>query len=522
MRQLRAEIAVIGGGTGGFAAALAAARTGRTVVLTEATHWLGGQLTAQAVPPDEHPWIEEHGCTASYRRFRDGVRRYYRAHLPLSEAARADQRLNPGLGQVSRLCCDPRVALAVLEQMLAPYVLCGRVRVLRRHVPLSVDVAVDWVRGVSLRDLETGDDVQVEARYVLDATELGDLLPMAGAEHVIGAESRRQTGEPHAPDEADPLDQQGFTVCFALEHRPGEEHLIERPETYDFWRAYRPDFWPDALLGLTACDPKSLAPRRHVLFPEAPGQFSLWTYRRIQAAHQFDSPLFQTDVSLINWPQNDYWLGPLVGVDDAAARDHLHAAGQLSRSLLYWLQTECPRPDGGAGYPGLKLRPDVTGTADGLALSPYVREARRIAAEFTVLEQHIASAVRPDGPERFADSVGIGCYRIDLHPSTAGRNYIDIGCWPFQIPLGALIPVRMENLLPAAKNLGVTHITNGCYRLHPVEWNIGEAAGLLAAFCLEHGLLPRQVRAQPARLAAFQERLVGQGVELEWPAVRPV
>ena len=88
--------------------------------------------------------------------------------------------------------------------------------------------------------------------------------------------------------------------------------------------------------------------------------------------------------------------------------------------------------------------------------------------------------------ETFPDSVGVGSYRIDLHPSTGGDNYIDISSLPFQIPLGALIPRRVENLLPACKNLGTTHITNGCFRLHPVEWGIGEAAGALAAFCLEH------------------------------------
>ena len=80
--------------------------------------------------------------------------------------------------------------------------------------------------------------------------------------------------------------------------------------------------------------------------------------------------------------------------------------------------------------------------------------------------------------------MGVGSYRIDLHPSTGGNNYIDISSLPFQIPLGALIPRRVENLLPACKNLGTTHITNGCYRLHPVEWAIGEAAGALAAYCL--------------------------------------
>ena len=117
--------------------------------------------------------------------------------------------------------------------------------------------------------------------------------------------------------------------------------------------------------------------------------------------------------------------------------------------------------------------------------------------------------------------MGIGSYRIDLHPSTARRTYIDISSWPFQIPLGALLPVRLENLLPACKNLGVTHITNGCYRLHPVEWNIGEAAGALAAWCLEKGLTPRQVRHTPARLADFQSLLSGVlGFELAWPEPR--
>ena len=82
----------------------------------------------------------------------------------------------------------------------------------------------------------------------------------------------------------------------------------------------------------------------------------------------------------------------------------------------------------------------------------------------------------------FYDSVGIGYYRIDLHPTRPAQLHRH--SWPFQIPLGALIPERVENLLPANKNLGVTHITNGCYRLHPVEWNIGEAAGALAAQAL--------------------------------------
>jgi hypothetical protein len=128
-----ADLVIVGGGVGGCAAALAACRAGLRVILTEETDWIGGQLTSQAVPPDEHPWIESFGCTRAYRQFRDGVRDYYRDHFPLTGRARRNVLLNPGNGGVSRLCHEPRVALAVLEQMLAPHVSAGRLRILLEH-----------------------------------------------------------------------------------------------------------------------------------------------------------------------------------------------------------------------------------------------------------------------------------------------------------------------------------------------------------------------------------------------------
>jgi hypothetical protein len=167
----------------------------------------------------------------------------------------------------------------------------------------------------------------------------------------------------------------------------------------------------------------------------------------------------------------------------------------------------------------LKIRPDVVGTTDGLAKMPYIRESRRIRAEFTILEQQVAAACRPERifAEKFHDSVGVGYYRIDLHPTVGGDNYVDVESLPFQIPLGALIPERVENLLAACKNIGTTHITNGCYRLHPIEWNIGEAAGNLLAFCLMKNLEPKEVRNDEKLLRDFQGFLVKKGFELEWP-----
>jgi hypothetical protein len=526
---------VIGGGCGGCAAALAAARAGWRVILSEETDWIGGQLTQQAVPPDEHPWIESFGATRSYRRFRNLVRDAYRRNYPLTPAARATDHFNPGNGNVSKLCHEPRVALAVLQDMLAPHVSGGRLLPLLSHKAISADVAGDRVRSVTVRNLLSGRETVLQAPYIIDATELGDLLPLTKTEYAIGFESQKETGEPHAPVEAQPHNHQAFTCCFAMDYLPDQDHTIARPREYEFWRQYVPTMrpaWPGPLLSWRMSNPITLKERAVSFDPQGPGQggLNLWLYRRIADRRNFAEGTYPSDICLVNWPQNDYWLGNLCEVPAEEAARHLERGKQLSLSLLHWMQTEAPRPDGKTGYSGLRLRPDVVGTEDGLAKYPYIREARRIKAEFTVVEQHVGTDARAKltgqprealTAESFAESVGIGSYRIDLHPSSGGDNYIDVSSLPFQIPLGALLPRRVENLLPACKNLGVTHITNGCYRLHPVEWNIGEAAGALAAFCLQRKEPPRQVRKNKKLLQDFQRQLRADGFELEWPRLSP-
>jgi hypothetical protein len=541
-RELPTDVLVAGGGVGGCAAALALARSGVRVILTEETDWIGGQLTQQMVPPDEHPWIEQFGATASYREYRRLIRDYYRQHYPLVAEELTRPNLNPGACSVSRLCHEPRVAVAVLEAMLALYVSSGRLVILREHKPISASTRGDGVESVRLRDLRSGDEHDVSAAYFLDATETGDLLPLTKTEYVTGAESQAQTGELHAKPEAEPANMQAITWCFVMEHVEGADFTIDKPDGYDEWRNYTPELrppWPGKLLSWTTTHPITLEPRQHAFDPRQAGsaEGGLWVYRRLIDERSFTAGSYPGGICLVNWPQNDYWLGNIIEVDGSEAQRHLDRARQLSLALFYWMQTEAPRPDGGQGWKGLRLRPDLAGTSDGLAKRPYIRESRRIEAEFTVLERHVGleqrsheTGLRFGGipsaearsaadvrSEAFPDSVGVGSYRIDLHPSTGGDNYIDISSLPFEIPLGALIPKRVENLLPACKNLGVTHITNGCYRLHPVEWNIGESAGLLAAYCLREKKRPRQVRNTENLLAAFQKEITAQGVEIRWP-----
>ncbi len=516
------EVAIVGGGLGGVSAALAALRLGRRVVLVEALQWLGGQLTAQAVPPDEYPWIESLQASQSYAQLRRAIREHYRLHLPLTPEARRALCLNPGQGNVSTLCHEPWVAAKVIDELLAPWEHDGRLRVLRQHRVQRAHSAGDRLRALELRDLRTGRESVLQAPLFIDATETGELLQQAGVEHVLGAEAQSATQEPHALAQADPMDQQAVTWCFAMEHRPGEHHVIDQPEGYERFRTLQLDCWPNAQYSWTLSDFVTHQPRTRALFAgdtDAPGVYDLWHARRIAWRGHFQPGAYESDITLANWPQMDYWEQPLIGVSEAEEQHALRQAKQFSLGFFYWMQTEAPRHDGGVGYPGLRLRGDVLGTEDGMAQQVYWREGRRIQAEFTVLEQHIGVAARPgqDGAERFFDSVGIGAYRIDLHPSTRGRNTVDIDAYPFQIPLGALLPQRVDNLLPACKNLGTTRVTNGAYREHATEWSIGEAAGSLAAFALQRAEPPRAVRAKPELLQDFQRLLQAQGVLLEWP-----
>ena len=531
-KELKADLVIIGGGLGGCAAALSALSSGLRVIMTEETDWIGGQLTSQGVPPDEHRWIESFGCTRTYRKFRNAIRDYYRRHYPLTDNARDLKNLNPGSGSVSRLCHEPRVALACLESLLAPFEVNGQLTLLVQTKPIAAELVSDNIRSVEVFNMGTGHSLILNGSIFADATELGDLLPLANCEFVTGTEGKKQTGELHMPDRVSPGNQQAFTMCFAVDHVVGAEHVIDKPKEYDFWSGYIPDLmpaWPGRLLDFSYTHPSSGASKQLGFNPKGPhkiGVINLWTYRRILAQSNFNPGSGLRDISLINWPQNDYFLGNLVGVSDTERNRHIDRSKQLSLSLLYWLQTEAPRDDGGEGWPGLRLRKDVMGTNDGLAKYPYVRESRRIRAMTTIVEQDCGKENRAlivgekesqVQAKRYLDSVGIGHYQIDLHPSTGGDNYIDFAALPFELPLGALIPQRVSNLIASCKNIGTTHITNGCYRLHPIEWNIGEVAGHLAATAIANSVQPKAIWENGKLLSSFRDFLRKIGVETSWP-----
>jgi hypothetical protein len=515
------DVLVVGGGLGGVAAAEALARQGRTVILTEPTSMLGGQLTAQAVPvPDENSYIErEPGVgTRAYREVREQLRAKYAA-MPGIKAGRAQ---NVGQCWVSRISGEPKVWEAVIRERLEPLRGPAGIRdILTRNQLLSVRRFAHSGRYhfADFLNLDTGRITRVAAKYLLDATELGDGLDLAGSPWVVGQEARSEHGEPAAPETRRPDWVQSFTYCFAVRWQPEGPHtIIEKPAEYEYFKSLG-----EYTLGYDYSDARGRV--YYKVFERVPGSGGpFWTYRRLIAASSFSgSEKYTQDLALINWRGNDFHEENPVGkpLDDQLRI--LKRGKAFAMGFLYWLQTECPRDDGeGVGYPEMQLAMDVMGSEDGFALSPYVRESRRLLAEFTLNQNHLApDESNPDKKwgEEFPDTVGIALYSMDIHPAKGEKPFLSRSL-PYHLPLGSFIARSgPANVLPAAKNFGASRLALSSARMHPTEWHVGEVAGHLAAFCIRRGVDPTEVRKQPELLAAFQQQLTEAGIPLRWSEI---
>jgi hypothetical protein len=505
IETIHCAIAIIGGSLGGCAAALELVREEKAWALIHPNDWLGGQMTEQGVSAlDEHAHIETFGAPQGYLRMRQVIRQHYVETYNVSDMMEtsvlgANMPLNPGNGWVSRLCFEPIVAVAYLDAEFAA----------ARHLYREARLVQATMNGTTIESvtLQLPDrQVCIYATLFLDATDTGDLLPLTHTPYITGAEAHGDTGEPHAPPTAQPHEVQSFTYCFAVEFCTGENHTIDKPAGYEAFR----DTQPYTLAPLA----RDGSPVVYRMFAPNHENLPFWSYRRI-----YDGALLGgNDIALINWVSNDYYQRDILEVTEEERAQSLDEAKRLSLGFLYWLQTECPRDNGGVGYPEMKLRPDVMGTMDGLSKAPYIRESRRIVARTRIVEQDIVAAFHQGARSRhYEDSVGIGSYSMDLHPCVGNPNASHYApTKPFQIPLGALLSTTTTNLIAACKNIGTTHLTNGAYRLHPIEWAIGAAAAVLANYCFDHQVSPQEVVEDRWHVWCLQYHLVERGCPIVW------
>ncbi|HTL52218.1 MAG TPA: FAD-dependent oxidoreductase, partial [Planctomycetota bacterium] len=469
MTTIQSDVAIIGAGFGGVAAALALTQRGHTVTLTEEFPWIGGQVSSQAlcVLDDlDYPSGETVGVTRRYAEFRARTRDFYRTAYKLSSLGRAQLHLCAGNARCSHLTAEPNVAHDCLRAWLQPAIQAGRLKILTGIAPIRAHRQGDRVLSVTCAPVRPGaaPDSQapatttLEAKFFLDGTETGDTYPLLSLPYRLGAEAPAEFHEPHAHTQADRTAIQCFTYCAMVEFVPGGKFTSPKPARYEAIRD-KAGFYLSGP-GSSREEPSYFFKPR--ILKSGARIVPFWFYRCVVDSANFENV---TGRAVINVKCNDF--NDAAYLENPARETILENARALTRAYIYWLQTEAPRDEGGFGYPELRPMPEATGTPDGVAMGPYVREGRRLIAERTVTEQDLSADLQPTARARpFADSVGLGGYAIDIH-ARAGQPGPSI--WqparPYQIPLSALVTPSLSNFAVAGKGLGVTQVANGAYSM---------------------------------------------------------
>jgi hypothetical protein len=460
--QFTADVLVVGGGTGGTAAAIQAARRGAQTVLVSEFAWLGGMLTAAGVAvPDGNELAA----------FQTGIWGAF-----LQELA---QRQPQGLDHawVSFFSYEPRVGAAIFADWVRSL---PNLHWISGQTPLEVLQQGDRVTGVRFRD------ITIEAKITLDGTELGDVLALGDIPYRWGWEWQQEWAEPSAPKAPNELTQnyavQALTWVVMLQKFERDAPEIEPP----------PNDQPDKFIGTW----------------DGYGAEQFLNYGRLPG-NRF----------MLNFPQhgNDYGVHLDRLIQSEPSRQAvLQEAYWHSQSYARFLQEQLGRKYGLADrvFP---LQNRIGGGA--FALHPYFRESRRLKGQITVREQDILPiaggqvAALPLNDNERVESIALGNYVNDHHypgydfplqPKAIRWG----GRWtgtPFTLPYRCLIPEAIDGLLVCEKNSSISHIANGATRLQPVVLGIGQAAGMAAALCVEQGCQPRELAVEDLQTALLQE-----------------
>ena len=441
------DVIVWGGGTGGVAAAVQAARSGAQTLLLTPGPWLGGMLSAAGVSaPDGH----ELSC------WQTGLWGQFIRTLAATVPEGLDQNW------VSCFGFRPQQAEHLLQSWVQAEPL---LQWWSGCCLLGIDRRGDRIQAL---DLEcNGERHRLDSRIWVDGSDLGDLIALADAPFRWGWESQETWNEPSAPS-ADALATDAF--------------FRQQPVQSPTW----------VVMGqLTAAAPESsalsapAAPFDKAL--EAVGLERTLTYGRLPGG-----------LVMLNWPLggNDWHHGlgrsiaPLASERDSLDREmqqhSLQFLDQLSRCSGGWLSR-------GDAFPSARAH---------LALMPYWREGRRMMGQSVVTERDLLPVTTQARRSHLTStSIAVGTYANDHHYPGEDWPLAPKSCrwggrWtgtPFCIPFEALLSAEVSNLLAAEKCFSVSHMANGATRLQPLILNIGQAAGLAAALSVRMKLQPSEL-----------------------------
>ncbi len=449
-QQRSAAVLVIGGGTGGMAAGIQAARSGVQTIIAASCPMPGGMLTAAGV-----------SCTDGNDALTGGIWQQFREALYQHYGTR-----NLATGWVSETCFEPHVgdsifrAWAAREKKLTVLYGCELIRVIKKQ---------NTVTGAVFKK-DDGHLLTIYAAVSIDATELGDAMALAGAGYDLGMEDPQYSGEPAAPGK-NPIIQDITWAAVLKDFGPGADKTIARPLGYREKNYY-----------CSCTDAPCPAGKAYAV-----NALKMLGYARLP-----------NNKYMINWPAhgNDSYLD-VVEATSAERQTGYQRARQKTLGFIYFIQTVL-------GQQQLGLAPDELDS--GMALIPYNREGRRLKGMARLTLNQISN---PYAYTLYRAGISVGDYPVDHHHAEypGPLPAIKFPAIPaYSIPLGALIPATLDGLIVAEKGISVSNLANGTTRLQPVVLLTGQAAGLLAALSVKKKLPPRRVPVRAVQSALLDEK----------------
>lgn len=512
------DVVVYGGTPGGIAAAVSAARQGRSVALVEYHEHLGGMVTSGLGKSD----VENRAMIGGlFVEFTQRVHRHYLA------------RYGAGSKNVE-LCRDgyytePSVAGEVFETMIREQ---SKITVLKGWRLKSAMVAADTIEGIAIVNRRSGEERQLRGGVFIDGTYEGDLYAAAGAQFRLGRESREEFGEPHAgvvyfdyqtheflPGTTGAADDRlpAYTYRLCLTTDPANAHrLSEPPPGYarENYLGYLDDLKAGRLAG-----PKVFKPGRGY----NPAHFNTL----VRAFSVTEIPNRKTDVNInprpLGFPFPEENRGYVEG-DDATRLRICERHRSLTLGLLWFLQNDSAVPEAHRRLAGeLHLPRDEFADNTHFPFQLYVREARRLVGEYTLTEHDITGNGRDRAVREQPDRIAVGEFPIDSFPARKRQpgdtivlegylGMLDHITRPYHIPYRIMVPKRLDGLLaPVAAS--TTHVAFSSIRMEPTWMCLGQAAGVAAHLALQHRVALRHVPA-----AELQTILRQQGAVLDVPS----
>lgn len=432
------DLLVVGGGTSGVAAGIAASRMGVSTLIAEETVWLGGMLSAAGVSATDGNHLLPSGL---WGEFRNKIYAHYGGPSKVAT------------GWVSNTHFEPHVANQVWQELAKAE---RNLKVLYRVRFLKTLVRAKKIVGAQFISLENQKKFEVYAKQVIDATELGDVLASAGVPFDIGMEASAVTGENVNVPATNNIIQDLTYVAVLKDYGKNADCTIAKPVGYDprEFDGSCLDFYADTTRIKPGVDCAKM-----ITYAKLPG-----------------------NKYMLNWPAhgNDIYLN-IISLSPAQREVELQKAKLQTLRYVYFLQHQL-------GYKNLGLAVDEFPTSDRLALIPYHREGRRMQGLIRFNVQDISQPYLQPNP-LYRTGVAVGDYPIDHHHRKNPEAPQHLGFYPipsFSVPLGVLMPAQeFEGIIAAEKAISVSNVVNGTTRLQPCVLLIGQAAGTLAALAIK-------------------------------------